>query len=144
MHTRLLISIFFIALAAVSTGASAQKIYKCGTTYTQQPCPDGAALPATPVPDVAQRSAADQATRRDTLTADRMEKSRLIQEKKEIASNSPDIKRPVPKSATQEKPVPAPKKNTFQGKKEEFRAVVPGTTPLKKHTKKKADSSTDS
>ena len=89
-------TIFLIALLALSTGASAQKIYKCGNTYSQQACPEGIVIPAAATPDATQKNAADQATRRDALTADRMEKSRLQQEKEDLAANTPKLKPPVP------------------------------------------------
>ena len=136
MHRPKLNAIFIIALLSLSTWVSAQNIYKCGTTYSQQACPDGVIIPTTPAPDTTQKTEADQATRREALTADRMEKSRLQQEKKDLAANTPDIK-PEGRAVTA-KATSSGKKNTTKGKKEEFRAVVPGTATSKKNSKKKS------
>jgi hypothetical protein len=136
MHHIKFSTIFLIALLVLSTEVVAQKIYKCGTTYSQQACPDGVIVPAAPTPDTAKTTAADQATRRDALTADRMEKSRLQQEKKDLAANTPDFKRKARATSTQAEVKPLVKKRTTMGKDEEFRAVVPGTVTPKNHSKK--------
>lgn len=128
-------TLLLIALLALSTSATAQKIYKCGTTYSQQACPDGVIIPAASAPEPAQKIATDQATRRDALTADQMEKSRLQQEKKDLAANTPDVKRSTGTKKTQTENPPSLKKRKAKNKEEEFRAVVPGTATAKKHSK---------
>jgi hypothetical protein len=136
MHHIKFSTIFLIALLVLSTEVVAQKIYKCGTTYSQQACPDGVIVPAAPTPDTAKTAAADQATRRDALTADRMEKSRLQQEKKDLAANTPDFKRKARATSTQAEVKPLVKKRKTMDKDEEFRAVVPGTVTPKNRSKK--------
>ncbi len=138
MHHPKLNTIISIALLALSMGANAQKIYKCGNSYSQIACPEGVILPAVAAPDAAKKKETDQATRRDALTADGMEKSRLQQEKRDLAANTPSIKRESRTSAEQSDASPSLKKNTAKSKKEEFRAVVPGTTPARKTSKSKA------
>jgi hypothetical protein len=59
MHHIKFSTIFLIALLVLSTEVVAQKIYKCGTTYSQQACPDGVIVPAAPTPDTAKTAAAD-------------------------------------------------------------------------------------
>jgi hypothetical protein len=142
MHIRTRNSVILTALFALSTLAGAQKIYKCGTVYSQMACPDGVILPAIAAPDRARKDEADRTTRRDALTADRMEKSRLQQEKRDLAANTPDVKRQVPPSTGQERPASSGKKPMSKKKKEEFRAVVPGSMQPKKHTQKKINSDT--
>jgi hypothetical protein len=137
MHHARLNTIILIATLALSTGAEAQKIYKCGNSYSQIACPDGVILPAVAAPDTARKKEMDQSTRRDALTADRMEKSRLKQEKRDLAANTPSIKRESQTSAEHAAVSSSLKKNTAKRKKEEFRAVVPGTMPPKKNSKKK-------
>jgi hypothetical protein len=65
-----------------------------------------------------------------------MEKSRLQQEKKDLAANTPDFKRKARATSTQAEVKPLVKKRTTMGKDEEFRAVVPGTVTPKNHSKK--------
>jgi hypothetical protein len=144
MHLRLLSTLLLIALFTVPTGASAQKIYRCGNTYSQQACPDGQVMPAVPPPDAARKGEVDQATRRDAVTADRMEKSRLQQEKKDLAANTPVVKPSASKAPEVTKHASSHKKSLSTTKKEEFRAVVPGTTSTKKQSKKKTVSTADS
>ena len=130
-------TIFLIALLALSTGATAQKIYKCGNTYSQQACPDGIVIPAAATPEAAQKNATDQATRRDALTADRMEKSRLQQEKEDLAANTPKLKPPVPAIEPEAKsPSLSIKVGKSKRKEPKLRAVVVKTAPSKKLAKK--------
>ena len=119
-----------IAIAAVvlatAGAAGAQTVYRCGSSYSQQPCPGGselaAAAPRAPA-DVAQARAVAQA---DMKRADAMEKARLAQEK-----NAPKAMVMGPKD-----PAPAPAKPASHAKKkgrpEDFTAVQPGTVKKKK------------
>lgn len=136
MHCAKFSTTFLVALFALSTQATAQKIYKCGTTYSQQACSDGVTLPAVPAPEVGQKTATDQATQRDATAANRMEKSRLQQEKKDLAANTPNTKQQARAMATTANIKPASLKRKTDKKLEEFRAVVPGTGTAKKHSKK--------
>lgn len=130
-------TIFLIALLALSTGATAQKIYKCGNTYSQQACPDGVVIPAAATPEAAQKNATDQATRRDALTADRMEKSRLQQEKEDLAANTPKLKEPVPAIEPEAKsPSLSIKQGKSKRKEPKLSAVAVKTAASKKLAKK--------
>jgi len=71
---------FFIAAYAISTGAMSQKVYRCGSTYSQIPCADGgSAIEAQDERTKAQKSQADAVIRSDATTAKSMEKERLQQ-----------------------------------------------------------------
>jgi hypothetical protein len=74
------IATIFIALCAMQTSAFGQKIYRCGNTYSESPCPGGIALDSPGTPNPAQKAAADQATQREAAAASKLEKSRLTQE----------------------------------------------------------------
>lgn len=124
-------NIFIVAIALAAAGAAdAQAVYRCGSSYSQQPCPGGSELAAVaprPAADVAQAKAAAQA---DARRADAMEKARLAQEKNAPKATVMGPKEPAPVAA---KPKPeARKKKDKAGKPEEFTAVVPGTTKAKK------------
>ena len=117
---------FIAAIVLATAGAAgAQTMYRCGSSYSQQPCPGGAevaGLAPRPAADVAQAKAAAQA---DGKRADAMEKARLQQEK-----NAPKATVMGPKEvASAPKAVVAKKKS---GKPEEFTAVQPGTGKKKK------------
>ena len=124
------ISIAAIVLA-VWSAAGAQAVYRCGSSYSQQPCPGGneVASPIAPRPtgDVAQARAAAQA---DMKRADAMEKARLAQEK-----NAPKATVMGTKEIAAAPVKPASHAKEKKGKPEEFTAVQPGTVkPKKKKT----------
>lgn len=80
MKQRLPLALFFIAVCAMNTGAWGQKIYRCGTAYSQTPCADAVAVDVTDSRSKAQKAQADAMTRRDAATADTLEKNRLQDE----------------------------------------------------------------
>jgi len=89
MPSQTLIAIFIIAASALSTGARAQKVYKCGNAYSQTPCPGGDLIDPTDQRTSAQKNQTDLAIGRDARLADAMEKARLAQEKLDLAANTP-------------------------------------------------------
>ena len=114
------------AIALTTAGAAgAQTMYRCGSSYSQQPCPGGsevAGLAPRPASDVAQAKAAVQA---DAKRAEAMEKARLQQEK-----NAPKATVMGPKEPASAAKAAVVKKKG--GKPEEFTAVQPGTVKAKK------------
>jgi hypothetical protein len=81
MKQRLLsIAIILIAACAASTRADAQKVYRCGGSYSQTPCPDGVPVEVQDSRTAEQKAQTDAATRRDASTADTMEHTRLREE----------------------------------------------------------------
>lgn len=79
--TKLLrIAIFFVATYAFCTGASAQNVYKCGSVYSQKPCPNAVELDVQDARTPAQKAEADAKTRREMAQANAMEKTRLKEE----------------------------------------------------------------
>lgn len=137
MQSRTLNAIFSIAVCALSTGATAQNIYKCGDTYSQLPCPGGVTIDAADQRTSAQKTQADLATRRDARTADAMEKARLQQEKIDSAANTA----PAPPTRTDQ----ASTADTTQAKKKKkkapdyFTAQTPGEKKNRKAPKKSAE-----
>ena len=116
-------SLMTAILVAATGAASAQAVYRCGSSYSQQPCAGGsevAGFVPRPASDVAQAKAAAQA---DARRADAMEKARLAQEK-----NAPKAVIIGPR----EVPVVAAAKPKKDGKTEEFTAIQPGTVKPKK------------
>jgi DNA-binding transcriptional regulator YdaS (Cro superfamily) len=74
-------TILLIAVSLFSNWAGAQKIYQCGSSYSQTPCPDARILPINDARSAAQQQQTRDASRRDQLLADQLEKTRLEQEK---------------------------------------------------------------
>lgn len=104
--------------------AAGQGIYRCGDTYTQQPCPGGSVVQASDPRSASQRSQTSQAARRDAKLADAMEKARLKEEAKPVSAYVPPPKQEAaaPKVKAADFTAVAPKK--------------PGASPAKPKKKK--------
>ncbi len=68
------------ALCAHWLPVQAQPVYRCGGSYSNQPCPGGVVVPTEDPRSAAQRAQTDAATKRDAQSAQAMEKERLKQE----------------------------------------------------------------
>jgi hypothetical protein len=94
----------FIFAAACTLGvmhsAAAQGVYRCGGSYSQQPCPGGALVPADDARSDSQRKQTQDAARRDGKTAEAMEKARLKEEAKPVQAYLPP---PAAEPAPEEK-----------------------------------------
>ena len=111
------------SLACAVPWATGQTVYRCGNSYSQQPCAGGAALSAPPAaPTAAEARQAAAAARVDAQRAEAMEQARLAQEKN--APKAAGIAPPEPKAQpTKAEPAKVGKK----GKPEHFTATVPGS-----------------
>ena len=70
-----------VGLAALgASGAMAQNIYKCGNTYSDQPCPGSRLVQHEDARSQAQQAQTSAAARNDAQAADALEKSRLREE----------------------------------------------------------------
>jgi hypothetical protein len=74
-------------LVLAASGAGAQQVYRCGSTYSQQPCPGGATVQVEDPRTQAEVHRADAQTQRQAKAADAMEKARLQQEAKAAPAN---------------------------------------------------------
>jgi len=122
-------SLFALLAAAWLAPATAQDIYRCGDSYSQQPCPGGAVVQAQDERSAGQRSQTHLAAQRDAKVADAMEKARLKEEAKPAQAYIP----PAKEEAAARK----------LKKPDQFKAVAakkPGDVPAKtKKTKAKAN-----
>lgn len=145
MPYRRLNAIFFVALFALSTGATAQNIHKCGDTYSQLPCPGGAVINATDPRSIEQKSQMDLATARDTRTANALESARLQQEKIDLANNTPPLK-PVNVDAASKGPTNTGPRKKITKKKvpENFSAQTPREKGAAKRTLKRTGAKKES
>ena len=136
MQSLTLNAIVLIAACALSTGATAQKTYKCGDAYSQLPCPGGVILDAADQRTSAQKMQSDLATGRDTRIASAMEKARLQQEKIDLTANTPPVKQETTGTAASMPTTQAKKKK--KKTPDYFTAQVPGQKKKKKVPKKSA------
>ena len=80
--------------------AAGQTVYRCGDSYSQQPCPDAKSVPAEDPRTATQRRESLQATQRDAQAGKRMEEARLKEEAR--AARAPA--EAAPAAAPDEKP----------------------------------------
>jgi hypothetical protein len=106
---------------APAAAQNTQSIYRCGDSYSQQPCAGGKLVAASDTRSASQKSQTDQATRRDAKSADTMEKARLKEEAKPVP-----VGMPLPKpDAADETVKPAAGVKAKAKKPEHFTAVAP-------------------
>ncbi|MBA2676623.1 hypothetical protein [Ramlibacter sp.] len=130
-----------LLLAALGAGtASAQTVYRCGNSYSQKPCPGGAAVDAADPRSAAQAADTTAAAQRNARAAETLEKERLAQEKRA----APPVIVPRPQ-ATAGSPQADPP-NIIKGKKPKHGRSKHATAPThkdhgagdaKKHSAKK-------
>jgi hypothetical protein len=127
------LSIAVLCLAASGCmGAAAQTIYRCGDTYSQQPCPGGSQVQAADPRSASQKSQAGAAARSDAKAADAMEKARLKEEAKPAQAYIPPAK---PQAAIEEDRAT---QDQEARKPAVFRATSPGKPSPKAGQKKTA------
>ena len=113
-----------LALALAAASAGAQTVYRCGSSYGQQPCPGGTAVDvAAPVPG-AETARGDKATPGRLKRAEAMARERAAQEK-----NAPKAIVIGPATPVAANDKPAKEKKKAKGKKAAddapFTAVAP-------------------
>jgi hypothetical protein len=127
-------AIFLVATSSILTGAWAQNTYKCGNSYSQQPCPGGTLVDTADSRNSAQKQAAEQASQRNAKAAAAMEKARLQKDKADLQAVAPAVKpvkpaKPRVAAASNPKdnrPAPISAKKPKLSSPEEFKAQVPG------------------
>ncbi|HEY8710267.1 MAG TPA: hypothetical protein VIM34_20000 [Burkholderiaceae bacterium] len=104
-----------LALCAHWLPAQAQNVYRCGESYSNQPCAGATVVPTDDPRSAAQRAQTDAATRRDARSAQVLESERLKQEGKPAQAVIPET---APQAVAPRKPGDAaPKKKKKAEKK---------------------------
>jgi len=119
------------ALAVIAAlPAAAQTVYRCGNSYSPQPCPGGNAVEATThAPSAQEQATARDQTKREAKAADSMEKARLKEEAKPAQVYVAPAKAQA--ASAERKPVlTKPKKPAY------FTAVAPAAKPDRKKAEK--------
>ena len=81
-------AIIFIATCSLSTRASAEDVYRCGSTYSQKPCPDAVKIDVQDSRTPAQKAEADAKTRAETAQVQTIEKAHQKEEAQRRADNA--------------------------------------------------------
>ncbi|HEY0825158.1 MAG TPA: hypothetical protein VGD76_15330 [Ramlibacter sp.] len=110
-----------LATLALAASAQAQTVYRCGSSYSQQPCPGGTPVAASDARTPADAARAGGAAAADAKRAEAMEKARLAQEKNAPKAIIIGPQTPAVADAKPAKDGTRPK----AGKLEQFTAVSP-------------------
>jgi hypothetical protein len=134
-----------VLLTLAAGAAGAQQVYRCGSSYSQQPCPGGATLQVDDRRTPAEVQRANAETQRQAKAADAMEKSRLQAEAKaDQARQAPQVKQATAEAKARPADKKADAKDKGKVKKPEiFTAVAPkkpGEGPDKKKSAKTGQS----
>ena len=142
MRKSLAFATLFIAACAISTGAWSQKVYKCGSSYSQIPCADAVTVDTGDARSKSQKVEADKQTRQDAKAADAMEKARLKEEAQALAQNkaaaktTDKTKDAKPSAKVDAKTEDELKKKKAKGKEPEFFTAKSAPDPKADSTKK--------
>lgn len=110
------------ALALAAGAGGAQTVWRCGNSYSTQPCTGGTSFEAEAAPSKAEAVRAEKAVLVDEKRAAVLEKARLAQEK-----NAPQAIVIAPVEAPKAAPEKKKGKGKAGGKPETFTASVPGS-----------------
>lgn len=89
MKNSYILATISIAIYLVSTGANGQNaVYRCGNSYSQKPCPDATVVDVQDARTQEQKVQSDAAIRRDTATANSIQKTRLAEEAEQRAAQT--------------------------------------------------------
>lgn len=110
---RLVLALAFATMAAVAGTAAAAPIYRCGNTYSQQPCPEGRIVEATDPRSAAQRAEARRVAAAERKATAEAEHERKTQDK--VAQKQPG-------SLSAAAPASAPASAAHKGKKKSAKA----------------------
>jgi hypothetical protein len=134
MPKNLSMAVLCLAAGGWIAPAAAQAIYRCGDSYSQQPCPGGTPVQAEDARSAGQRSQTSLAAERDAKAADVMEKARLKEEAKPAQAYIPA---PKAQDASQEDGTPV---TMTKAKKPSYFTATsprkPGDAQAKKKKKK--------
>jgi len=106
-----------VAAFSIGSAEAATSIWRCGNSYSDQPCAQGKAIEAEEAPSAERRRQADEGTRRDLAAAQAMERERLRLEAEQAK------RRPLLIGSTEARPAAAPKAEALP------KAKKPRTTP---------------
>lgn len=129
---------FIIAAGLVLAGpwAWGQTVYRCGNSYSQQPCAGGTAIDSSDARTPAEAARATGVAAADARRADAMEKARMAQEKD--APKAVIIGPQTPATPPESRPVKDGAK-AKAGKLEQFTAMSPRPPGEKPKKKKKTE-----
>jgi hypothetical protein len=133
--------LFSAAALSLCQGASAQQVYRCGSSYSQTPCADGVAVLTDDARTEAQRVAASKALASDKALAKDLETSRHKEEAAALAADKVALARAAAahkneaKKNLVSKRAASSKGHTVKVKEPEFFTATDGAGNIKKKKK---------
>jgi hypothetical protein len=112
-----------LALVLFAAGAPAQTVYRCGTTYTDAPCPEGRIVAAADPRSGAERQAAKAVVQRDHALGRELAAQREARER-ELRARGPGLTNVGPVAELRPKVLP---KTAKAKTKPKAKAGAPGT-----------------
>ena len=88
MKKLILTATIFIAIYSISTRASAEEVYRCGSNYSQKPCPNAVVVDVQDSRTPEQKAEADAKTRHETAQVKVLEMARQKEEAQRRAENA--------------------------------------------------------
>ena len=101
-------------------GAQAQTVFRCGSVYSQTPCPQGKVVEVTDSRSAAQRAEAKRVAADERKLAADMRRDRINEENAQQPAAAGSLSAP--------KPVPAAERGAVKRKKQKRSSVKPGAS----------------
>ena len=109
-----------LTLLFTAIGAQAQTVFRCGSVYSQTPCPQGKVVEATDPRSAAQRAEAKRVAADERKLAADMRRDRINEENAQQPAAAGSFSAP--------KPVPAAERGAAKRKKQKRSSVKPGAS----------------
>ena len=124
-----------VVLLCLATATSAQTVYRCGNSYSQQPCPGGNAVDTSDPRSPEQQKAAQQGAQHERRVADALEKQRVKEEEAAVraAQQADQAQRAAAAKASRK---PKPEKTGNQHAKNKIPAYKAQPAPKPKQEQK--------
>nr|HET7857992.1 hypothetical protein [Caldimonas sp.] len=116
-----------VLLAVLAATASAETVYRCGSSYSLAPCTGASAVDVGETPDAAQRAEARAVAERERRLAAELARDRHERERARPAAAA-SLSPKAATSAPARKTAHAAKKQRRDGDERDFVAVVPTST----------------
>jgi hypothetical protein len=128
MSARIPIAAFAVALAVLTTAASGETVYRCGSSYSHAPCPGATTVDVGASPGAAERAEARAVAARERQLAAELVRDRHERERAARPAGAASLSPAPAASAPAHKTARATKKHRRDIDDRDFVAVVPTST----------------
>ena len=128
MSARIPIAAFAVALAVLTTAASGETVYRCGSSYSHAPCPGATTVDVGASPGAAERAEARAVAARERQLAAELTHDRHERERTARPAAAASLSAAPAASAPPRKTAQSTKKHRRDVDERDFVAVVPTST----------------